>query len=282
MRPTDNISSLIGKLKLNASADLDNRINNEISKALIEQKKTPPAASQPNIWRLIMKTRITRLGAAAVIIIAVILGLNIIGWPDMAGVAWADVAEKVEQIQTYIHQVTQTLVESKKSSKSIVYCSAECGKKIEVYKDEKIIMYVYVLPEEKTHISIMPEGKKCQKTPLTEEQLLDELQGGDPRIIVKQFLSMNYKKLGKDEIDGIETEVIEVENPEIVSDMYVSCIGRLWVDVETDLPVRIEIDGVAKRGLGQMIMVLDKLQWNVDLNAGDFRPNIPSDYTVIE
>ena len=64
--------------------------------------------------------------------------------------------------------------------------------------------------------------------------------------------------------------------------MYVSCIGRLWVDVETDLPVRVEIDGVAKRGLGQMLMVLDKLQWNIDLNASDFRPNIPSDYTVIE
>ena len=64
--------------------------------------------------------------------------------------------------------------------------------------------------------------------------------------------------------------------------MYVSCIGRLWVDVETDLPVRIEIDGVAKRGLGQIIMVLDKLQWSVDLDTDEFRPNIPSDYTVIE
>ena len=40
--------------------------------------------------------------------------------------------------------------------------------------------------------------------------------------------------------------------------------------------------GVAKRGLGQIIMVLDKLQWNVDLDADEFRLNIPSDYTVIE
>ena len=56
----------------------------------------------------------------------------------------------------------------------------------------------------------------------------------------------------------------------------------MWVDVETDLPVRIEIDGVAKRGLGQIIMVLDKLQWSVDLDTDEFRPNIPSDYTVIE
>ncbi len=275
----ENIEQILKKI---GAEDVPAEIHEIVEETFEDFSKTLTPSKQHILWENIMKARIIKLAAATVIIIAVILGLNIIGGPDMVGVAWADVAEKVEQIQTYTHQVTQTLVDSKKSSKSMVYYSTEYGKKIEVYNDEKVIMYVYVLTEEKTNISIMPEGKKCQKTPLTEEQLLDELRGGDPKIIVKQFLSMKYKKLGKDEIDSIETEVIEVENPEIVSDMYVSCIGRLWVDVETDLPVRVEIDGVAKRGLGQMLMVLDKLQWNIDLNASDFRPNIPSDYTVIE
>ena len=49
MRPTDKISSLIGKLKLNASADLDNRIDNEISKALVEQKR-PPRLQRSRIY----------------------------------------------------------------------------------------------------------------------------------------------------------------------------------------------------------------------------------------
>ena len=144
-------------------------------------------------------------------------------------------------------------------------------------------MYVYVLPGEKSAISIMPEGKKYQKTALTGEQLRAELQDGDPRIVVKQFLSMEYKKRGRDEIDGIATEVVEVENAEIASDMYASCIGELWVDVETELPVRIEIGGVLRREMGQgrMTIVADKLKWNADLKASDFRPHIPSDYTAI-
>ena len=78
MRPTDKISNLIGKLKLNASADLDNRIDSEISKALTEQKKTTTAASQPNIWRIIMKTKLTKLATAAVIIMAVVLSVSIL------------------------------------------------------------------------------------------------------------------------------------------------------------------------------------------------------------
>ena len=220
MRPTEKIKKLFVKSNVTVSSKLDDKIINDAFQAFENSIKAKPAALQPNIWRIIMKSRITKLAAAAVIIIAVMIGINQFGGSlDMASVAWADVAEKVEQIQTYIHRTTQTLVDPTKSSKSMVYYSAEHGKKIEVYKDEKIIMYVYVLLEEKATISIMPEGKKCQKTPLTEKQLLDELQGGDPRIIVRQFMSMKYKKLGKDEIDGIETEVIEVENPEIVSDM---------------------------------------------------------------
>lgn len=75
MRPTDKISTLIEKLKLNASADLDNKIDNAISKALTEQKKTTSAATQPNIWRIIMSNVKIRKVAIAMIICVVILGI---------------------------------------------------------------------------------------------------------------------------------------------------------------------------------------------------------------
>lgn len=248
-----------------------------------KQKTSKPSIDRPDIWRLIMRSKITKLTVAAVIIIAAMVVINQFGGSiDGSSVAWADVVERVEQVQTYVHRTTQTLEDPTKSSKSMVYYSTEEGKKIEVYKGGQIIMYVYVLLEDKAAISIMPEGKKSQKILLTEEELQDELQGGDPRMIVTQFLSMNYKKLGKDKIDGIETEVIEVKNPKIASDMYVTCTGRLWVDVETNLPVRIEIDGVAKGGIGRLTQVVDKLQWNAEFDANVFEPTISSDYTVID
>jgi hypothetical protein len=45
----------------------------------------------------IMRSRITKLAAAAVIIVAILFGLKIIGGPDMSNVAWAKLVQRVEQ-----------------------------------------------------------------------------------------------------------------------------------------------------------------------------------------
>lgn len=77
MRPADNINKLIGKLHLRASAELDNRVHDDITRALAETEKAKSARPIPNIWRKIMKNKMTKLAAAAVIIIAVALSVNI-------------------------------------------------------------------------------------------------------------------------------------------------------------------------------------------------------------
>lgn len=60
------------------------------------------SAMPPNIWRTIMKSRITKLAAAAVMIAAVLLGVNFIGGHDMANVAWAEVTRHVAKVD-YVH-----------------------------------------------------------------------------------------------------------------------------------------------------------------------------------
>jgi hypothetical protein len=78
MRPAENINDLIKKLKLKASSDLDKRVHDDISKALAESEKTESAVTQPNIGRTIMKSPITKIAAAAVIIIAVAISVTIL------------------------------------------------------------------------------------------------------------------------------------------------------------------------------------------------------------
>jgi len=104
MRPTDNINRLIKKLQLKASADLDRRVHNDISSALAESQKTESAHSKPNIWRTIMKSKITKLAAAAVIIIAVFLGMYFVGNPFGSNVTFAQVVESMKKART-IHAV---------------------------------------------------------------------------------------------------------------------------------------------------------------------------------
>lgn len=282
MRPEKNIEKLIKNIGIDTNVKMDKAVLDDVLKALENSKKTKSAAIQPNIWRIIMKSKITKLATAAVIIIGILIGIHEFGGSiDEATVAWGAVAEKVEQIQTFIFRTTQTGVGIRQAYESMLYYSSKHGKRIDVYKGGGIVMKTYVLPEEKAAIVIMPAGKTYQRTPLTEEQLQAELRDSDPREVVKQFMSMEYKKLGRDEIDYVEVEGIEVENPKIMKGMFENAVGRLWVDVETDLPVLIEIEGVASRGLGQMKIVVDKLHWDVELEASEFEPNIPADYTVI-
>ena len=56
----------------------------------------------PNIGRIIMKSRITKIAAAAVIIIAISFGIKLIGGPDMANIAWGNVISRVAQAD-YVH-----------------------------------------------------------------------------------------------------------------------------------------------------------------------------------
>jgi hypothetical protein len=64
-----------------------------------KSKKIKPAEAQPNIWTIIVKSPITKLAAAAVIIIAVLVSLNQFrGSPEVASTVLADVIENMKKM----------------------------------------------------------------------------------------------------------------------------------------------------------------------------------------
>ncbi len=105
MRSADDIYKLIKKLQVEPGADMDRKVHSRITKALEKWEKTKSAEAQPIFWRMIMKSKISKLTTAAVVIIAVLIGINQFGGSlDMAGVAWGEVVNKVEQIESFIFQ----------------------------------------------------------------------------------------------------------------------------------------------------------------------------------
>ena len=77
--------SYLKNLHVPSSAQMDDRILGDAFSAMEESIKTKSAVIKPNIWRKIMKSRITKFAVAAVIIIAVLIGVNRFGGPiDMA------------------------------------------------------------------------------------------------------------------------------------------------------------------------------------------------------
>ncbi len=176
--------------------------------------------------------------------------------------------------------------QSKEKTRKIemeVFGSSEYGFRADSYVDGKVEMTQYTLLADKVIINITPAQKKYMRMILTDKHLKKmQQQGGDLREMVKQFMSAEYTELGRDTIDGIEVEGIETADAKVFGRQVGSYVGRLWVDVETDLPVRMEMQSFSEGPEPvQLSMVMDEFEWGVELDPKVFEPNIPEDYTLM-
>jgi outer membrane lipoprotein-sorting protein len=294
MRPNENIKKLITGLKVEASVELDARVHNAIDNALDKRNQFGSTSYRPSIWRIIMRSPITKLAIAAVVIIAVLAGIYVITGkaPAVTCCAWAQIADKVAQFKTcvcnlHIRQSGANLGQQGQEMESKLYISSDYGYKLETTLNGKIGQQMYINPGKKMMYMIMPSEKKYMRIVLTDEMLAkSKSQMQDPRTIVTQFasgLSGKYKDLGKETINGVEVRGIEVNNPPSVQGIYSNFIGRLWVDVATEYPVRMEMEaeiGTGSQKMNQTI-VMDDFDWGAELSADLFEPNIPADYTMM-
>ena len=282
MRPADNINELIKKLHLKASADLDKRVHDDISAALAESEKTESVQTEPNIWRIIMKSRISKLAAAAVIIIAVFLGVSVFN--QSSSVAWGEVLNNVERVNSFINRMKMTVQSSEgtNDAEMTFYRSTEYGTRRDTYVKGELLSKLYIPAEGNEGIELVPRTKQYVKALFTDEQIREIAEKNDPREIVKEFMCCNqYTKIGQKTIDGIEVEGIEVDNEKFGKTLFEKGKGRLWVAVDTDLPVLIELEGTSAAGAVQISMTIDGFDWGPALQAADFEPVIPSDYTLM-
>ena len=234
-----------------------------------------------------MKSRITRLAAAAVIIAGILLGLNFLGGPDMTSVAWGKVVENVEQIESFIfqQQINITSVAEGttiQESELTTYVSLEYGLRQDTYMNGQVISISYVPLEGTIITGVWPSRKKYLRMSTTEEQMRKTHDQSNPKGMIKEFMSFEHTELGRKIIDGVEAEGIEVNDPNFLSFVFESVVGRLWVDVETNLPVRTEIVGVTGDGSIETKIVAYDFDWDAEPEPSVFEPNIPDDYTLLE
>lgn len=76
MRPAENIKKLIQGASIKTNPKVNKAVLNSLFDELDKSKERSSATLQPNIWRMIMKSRITKFAVAAAIIIAAVLTIN--------------------------------------------------------------------------------------------------------------------------------------------------------------------------------------------------------------
>ncbi len=240
-----------------------------------------------SIWRKIMKSPITKLAAAAAIMTVVVLGLNIIGGPDMTSVALADVAKKIEQTRNCVFKKTTTVSSEDNVTNafdSLVYYT-EAAVREDIYDNEKITAQAYVRFPDAVVVAVDHKSRVFRKMDLAQEDI-EKLSPVSPKNIVDLILSKGeYKKLGRKTVDGVLSEGFEFNDKRAMlsmdKDKIENVVTRLWVDVRTNLPVRAEVDCVLTNNTKATVVMCDP-KWDIELESDFFEPKVPVGYVEPE
>jgi hypothetical protein len=302
------IKKLVKKLNVRPSDKMHGRTLTDILETQDIQKKT--AAHRPNLWRLIMESKITRYSVAAVVALAIaFVLLGPFGTPGNGGVVLADVQKKVAGIETMILRGTKTYTYPGEPDRIFEFDGIKCkfdlvryhstryGLVEEGYAEGKLIYRItFNIPEEQTLI-LFPKYKKYLKFASMDAFAKVMENFATPNGILNLLLAGDYKKLGRDKIDGIEVEAFEFQDTEpfdTFKELLPKAVfniqnfkGKVWIGIKEQLPVRIEGDLAIGKSFTTMfndlnlheVNVLDK--YNIELDEDIFDTNPPEDYTEL-
>jgi len=283
MRPAEEIERFVSAACFRAGPNVDRDLWAEISTARDLGRTAASPPTHGSLCGAVLRSKLTKLAAAAAIITAAALGLNITGGPDMATVALADVAKKIEQTQNCVFK--KTIVVSSEGGvantrDSLVYY-AENAVRDDVYDNGKVISQVYVDFPDGILVTVDHTSRVFRKMDLADEDI-QQLSTLGPRNIVDLILSKGqYKTLGRKTVDGVLAEGFEFDDTRAMlsmdQDEIESIVTRLWVDVKTNLPVRGEVDCILMDNAKARVVIYDP-QWDIELESDFFEPRIPAGY----
>jgi len=260
MRPADNTENLIKKLRYKAGAEAHDRILDNVMQALDESEKQKVGATAPDIWRTIMKSPITKIAAAVVVIAGVLIVMHFVGL-STATVTFADVIKPILNAQT----AELDIIIGEEGEGPVIH-DMVMGSRI-----RRTLSNV----EGVVAIIDLQEGRILQLTHEKKEAAYIDL---------KDWSSIpNYMERLRNVIDGLqahpEFKVEELGEQEISGQkligfraMHPKAEITIWADPETALPVRIESTG------GQMKLITRNLKFDVPMDESLFSMEVPPEY----
>lgn len=284
MKAADKIKQFFKDAELSINPDTDEKIFEDVHQAQQKSKEDLPALPE-NVWRITMKNPITKLTIAAVVTIACIIG--VLMFSGTSGIALAEVLDQIEQVMTYRCRMSATFknqdINEMPVTQATILISQTFGTKMNIeinhpLTGESMVQVIYMLPHKGTITTLMPNEKKYSQVKYDNETAKESQQGMNPQEILEQILKCEHTSLGRSTVDGIECEGFQTTDSGYAGGALGQATIKIWVDVETKLPVRMEVNkGEEKTGLVRL--ALTDFEWDVPVDAADFEPVIPDDYT---
>ena len=230
MRPSEDMDKLVKNLRYKASAETHDRILGNVMRALDESQRQKTGAGAPDIWRKIMRSPVTKLAAAAVIIIAASIGLNQI---ISTTPAFAEIIRPLLTAQTATFKMTMALENGPTQNFDCMFMEPMHMRQIS--SDAIVISNL----QEGKILTLMPEQKKAmvmemENMPENEDQSELNMFHGIRKHIqeAQETEDESVSFLGEKEINGMKTIGYHVQRLGV--DITV------WADPKTKLPVQME------------------------------------------
>ncbi len=287
MEPLKEIEDVIKKtLNATAATALHDRVLARLRQAQRHHDARTPALPEPVARRIIMRSTASKLAVAATVIVAAFIGIH--QFSGTSGVAWAEVAAKVQASPGVIFRVKETGSDDPNDDWPDGYTlirRASMHSRTDWYRLGQVRRTIFFNLETKQVIWLAHDARVYYRETLSDERARS-IQGGgftDPQEVVDRFVSGKHRKLGHKTIDGTLCEGIETIDEAVLGANFPveSFVGRLWVSVETGYPVLAECEFTTGDGRHHTTTA-DQFQWDVDLSAGNIEPEIPSDYRLME
>ena len=263
MQSVKDIKQSIRKLKIESSDEIHGRVLDKLLRVL-DKSKRQTAVKQANIWRIIMRSRTTKLAAAAAIIIGV---LGLLVFYGNGETLYAQVIEAIGNART-IHAVSKRLDNGQWAKRTeiwydqdrgIVETSWDKGKKIYVRIDNGKYMWKY------------RSGSNFAKRSKT----VDPIGLARKVLNVDSFKKQAIRDPSEDKVvDGIRYLAYIRSNPENTFRMLT------WLDEAK----RIRgWEKIRLLGSGQWeTYCIGEVEYNVELNSEIFEPDFGEDVEIVE
>ena len=299
MKSVKNVKELIKRVRYKSSDEMHRRTLHDALDAYAKSRKVEGASTHSNIWRTIIKSQVTRYSAAAVVLVAVsFILLNPFGALNRTGVALADVAERLEKLQSVVMRGSRTYTSLEDPNEVSVVDMTKCfsvqyGYAEKAYEDGELIYHWSANFPKKQVTIVIPYWQRYLRFPLTDDQfeILERLSiTTSLSFFIESGFIEGCKSLGSDRIDGIEVEGFEIEELTLIESIpkvlinVKSYSGRMWVDAEGLLPVKVEQEGVLGKclftGFEEMhVYETNRFEgYDTDLDEEIFNPSIPGGY----